>query len=351
MAEVSFPGIDGNQDIGQLTEQVARMRKELSWLLENLDHLNVKRLYTEYCQIQSEEGETVIDGPQLLMYDKQITPQLRLEQGYDSVTGDFLFKLYNSAGANVLGLSSAGEISLSGKPLFEMYDDQVTPVKRLSMGYDTDTAAFLFALNNAVGDNVLALSSIGEIQLTGKPLFEMYDDQATPVERLAMGYDDISGDFLFELYNKAGIKTVGVDSNGDAIFTGIITGGTVRTAENGERIEITNNELVTFDSNGDKHGMVIGEGAGGQYGDVYLYDRGTKVLEFYNNLLGAGYTIRPANSASLYLGTGGTTVYSQGNWDFSIADAVTGLSTDTDGSHTHGGAVPADGGHSHTVTN
>lgn len=103
----------GNQE--ELVDEIARMRKDLAFLLENLDHLNVKRLYTEYCDIRSAAGETIIDGPTLLMYDKQATPVLRLQMGYDPVTTDFVFNMYNNTGALRIGLdATTGDYIFTG---------------------------------------------------------------------------------------------------------------------------------------------------------------------------------------------------------------------------------------------
>ena len=224
-------------------DELARLRKELQWLLQSLDHFNVKELYTEYCSIKSKDGETIIDGPKLLMSDKQATPVLRLRQGYDDVTGDF----------------------------------------------------------------------------------------------------------LFELYDALGNKTVGIDSNGQATFTGTITGGVIQTAVGGnDRIVITNNSLATYKHDlitetDYKNGIAWGFDEGSNYGDVVFYDAGVPVMQFYNNLAGDGYSIKPLNAA---------TVFAEGSWDFFYAD-ITGLVTDTVGDHRHSYGESSytgySGGHSHSV--
>lgn len=120
------------------------------------------------------------------------------------------------------------------------------------------------------------------------------------------------------IVNNGTKDTLKIDSNGNLTAEdGIITGGTLRTAASGNRIEITGNQLKTYSSSNQLLGMVLGPSdAGYSYGDVFLYDNGVKVLEFYNNLLGAGYTIRPVGTASLFLGTGGKTTLGQGVWEF-----------------------------------
>lgn len=253
MATVNLSTITGgSQD--DLAEQVALMRKDLEDILENLDHLNVKRLYTEYCDIRSAAGETVIDGPTLLMYDKQATPRLRLE----------------------------------------------------------------------------------------------------------MGYKPGSSDFVFNMYNKAGVKTIGIDSNGDGTFTGTITGGTIQTAVAlNSRIVITGNTLKTYYSNGVTEslmGPAWGIGASEHYGDLSFYDTGVETFRIENALVGGGWTLRPMNGGGLVVGYGGANTYASGAWSFSTADSITGLATSAASGHTHtvivAGTVyetSSAGGHSHTV--
>jgi len=216
----------GSQD--DLIDEIARLRKDLSFLFENLDHLNVKRLYTEYCDIRSKAGETIIDGPTLLMYDKQATPKLRLE----------------------------------------------------------------------------------------------------------MGYKPGSSDFVFNMYNKSGVQTVGIDSNGDATFTGTITGGLIRTAISGTRIEISSNTLKTYNSGGNLNGPVWGVGYGGAYGDLSFYDNGLETFRIENSI-GFGFTLRPMNGGALYVGYGSANTYASGAWSFSTADSISGLKTSTDSGHYH----------------
>ena len=104
MAEFNFSLTDGNPD------ELARLNKTLNWLMNNLDHDNITRIYTEYCDIQSELGETVIDGPLLKMTAGTTT--LRLKMGKEG--SDFVFKLFNVAGAETIGLDSSGNGTFSG---------------------------------------------------------------------------------------------------------------------------------------------------------------------------------------------------------------------------------------------
>jgi hypothetical protein len=95
-----------------LASVITSMNNWGNTFLHFLNHLNVTELYTEYCDIKSEDGETQIDGPLILMYDKQGTPVLRLKEGYDPVSDDFVFQLYNAAGNLTVNIDSNGDLSV-----------------------------------------------------------------------------------------------------------------------------------------------------------------------------------------------------------------------------------------------
>lgn len=93
-------------------DTLAKMKKTLSWLLANLDHWNVKRLYTEYCQVSSENGETQILGPLLIMKDQAGTT--RLVMGYDKENDKFVFNMYDASGNLTITENDSGEAIFSG---------------------------------------------------------------------------------------------------------------------------------------------------------------------------------------------------------------------------------------------
>jgi hypothetical protein len=103
-------GKDDKETIRNLTDVVVRLRKELEYVLTNLDHDNVTRLYTEYCQIRSEAGETQISGPLILMYDKQEPPVLRRKIGYDPDSTLFVDEWYNPSGVLTAYIDSSGKL-------------------------------------------------------------------------------------------------------------------------------------------------------------------------------------------------------------------------------------------------
>jgi len=135
MAEFSLSLTDGN------TDELAKLNKTLNWLLNNLDHTNIKRLYTEYCSIQSENGETVLDGP-LLTMKTALSSTIRLKIGYDPSTSEFLFALYNEAGDLTIGLDSSGDAYFTRKVrLNELTSIDVANPYILFFGDDLDGPA------------------------------------------------------------------------------------------------------------------------------------------------------------------------------------------------------------------
>ncbi|HQE49841.1 MAG TPA: hypothetical protein PKV93_10895 [Fervidobacterium sp.] len=105
--------------------------------------------------------------------------------------------------------------------------------------------------------------------------------------------------------------------NGSANFTGVITGGVIRTAASGARIEISNNQIKTYNFDEQLQGFATNND-GQQYGDVHVYDGDVVVFEIYNNFFGNGVSLRPANGAELSIGANGHNTRFFGN----VADYI-----------------------------
>lgn len=92
-------------------------------------------------------------------------------------------------------------------------------------------------------------SANGETYING-PILEMYD--SSDVLRLRQGLDTSTSTFIFELFNTSGVKTVGIDSSGNATFTGDITASDIIASDiTGGTITIgTGNNVFKADSNG-----------------------------------------------------------------------------------------------------
>lgn len=197
-------------------ENLQSMVNMLNWAFSKLDSRNVKRLDTDETHIKSAEGETVINGPLIEMFDKQ--PVKRLQEGYDTASGDFIFKLFDKQGNNTVTQSDTGQFQLSGKPLLTMYDNQDISTLRLQMGYNPLLDEFLFQMFDKEGNNTVTQSETGEFQLNGKPLITMHDNQA--VKRLQMGYIPEINDFMFQLFDSLGNNTVTQSATGQFQLTG-----------------------------------------------------------------------------------------------------------------------------------
>ena len=95
--------------VKDLTNAYIDVMQQIRYLLGTLDSKNVKRLATEFTKISSDRGETTFDGPLITMRDKQTTPVVRLQMGYDPASGLFVFKMYNTAGDTTVSLDSNGD--------------------------------------------------------------------------------------------------------------------------------------------------------------------------------------------------------------------------------------------------
>lgn len=130
---------------------------------ESLDSTNVKKLFTEQCLIRSKDGNTELNGTQVIMKDGNTT--IRLIMGLDKATGKFTFSLKDINGIENFSVSDVGQIKLSGKPLFEMYDNN--NILRLKMGFNSVTSLFVFEMFDNFGNLSIGLSSSGGAMYKG----------------------------------------------------------------------------------------------------------------------------------------------------------------------------------------
>ncbi len=233
-----------------------------------MDSKNVKRLDTNETVIKSKDGETYISGPVLEMRDKQATPVLRLKAGYDAALDQFVFFLKDVDGNLTFNVTDTGQLQLLGKPIIELYD----------------------------GSNAL---------------------------RLRMGFDETTGKFVFELYNAAEVQTIGVDSNGDGTFTGSIsgstvTGGTIRTAESGARIQIDqSNGFVQYDAGGVRRLQIDAS----NFGYIALFDSSGNLIGHLSANTGA-VTLYGQDTIPVQIGThGSNSNLAIGGWKF-VGDKI-----------------------------
>ena len=72
-------------------------------------------------------------------------------------------------------------------------------------------------------------------------------------------------------------ETIGLDSEG----AGVITGGTLRTAKDGRRVEVSNNQIRSYNDSGELHGLVTNN-TSNNFGDWEFYNKGELIFTIYN---------------------------------------------------------------------
>jgi hypothetical protein len=103
-----------------------------------------------------------------------------------------------------------------------------------------------------------------------------------------------------------------VDAEGNANFTGIITGGMIRSAAEGARIEISDNQIRHYNGSERLQGLCSNT-IDNRYGDVEIYDGGELIFRIYVDI-GGGAWLRQENDKPLYIGRNGYDTYCSGNW-------------------------------------
>jgi hypothetical protein len=102
----------------------------------------------------------------------------------------------------------------------------------------------------------------------------MYDNQATPVLRLKMGYDAGEDDFVFEMYDESGKKGVYLDADGTEVLDGkfLLTylGNTLLEAYK----DTNGGKIAIYDNSGNLNVKMGVEGTGGTNvgGTLVLYN-------------------------------------------------------------------------------
>jgi hypothetical protein len=206
------------QKLKGLTNAYVEVMEHLRFLLGSLDSDNVKRLNTNRTSIRSNAGETVINGPLLVMKDKQSVPVIRLQMGYDPASLDFVFNLMNAAGDVTVNIDSSGNLTV-------------------------ERGTFKGSITIGTGDNVFKVDANG--MYLGDTIFADAPFKVTPA--------------------------------GAATATNLtVTGGTIRTAAAGsDRIELTGSGLTSYNGSNQKEGVAIETGLYG-FSKLALYVAGVE---------------------------------------------------------------------------
>ena len=128
-------------------------------------------------------------------------------------------------------------------------------------------------------------------------------------------------------------NTLRIDLNGNvtaedgtwtagSITGSTITGGTVRTAtSNNQRIELSSGSFKGYTADNLLSGLVFDPNKTSDIVDLFLYHRGSKLAEIYDNI--TGYKIRGSSGAAgFWLGGNGVTTYGEGTWEFNSSSSV-----------------------------
>jgi hypothetical protein len=306
-----------------IEDTVDELIKQIEWMMGKLDSKNVKRLDTNETVIKSKSGKTYIHGPILEMDD---TTRRRLNMGLNESTNDFLFELYNEAGAKTVSIDS------DGKGVF----NQVTLRNDLvGSAYVQINTSGLVAYNGTV--------KTVEVNSNGNATFK----QVTLRNDLTgSNYINIDTSGIYAWDNALMLKTFEIDSSGKAYFRGditsdatitgaaingaTITGGTIRTAASGARLELTSGIFKGYNSSNQLHGIYVDPTS---YVDFILYKNGSEFFKIYDNV--SDLDIKAFGDLILTYADAVGRTYPKGTWDFS-ASSVSGLTTDTYPNHNHG---------------
>ena len=82
----------------------------------------------------------------------------------------------------------------------------------------------------------------------------------------------------------------------------MITGG-LRAAKDGRRVEVSNNQIRSYNDSGELHGLATNNAS--NFGDIEFYDDDNLVFRIYNRTQGGGVSLIPENEASLVVGKEG----------------------------------------------
>lgn len=219
-------------------DTIAKLKKTLGWLLANLDHWNVRRLYTEYCKIQSENGETEIEGPRIIMSDGS---SIRLVMGLNKATGKFVFELYNPSGQKTVYLDDDGTEVLDGKL-------NITSDGKLLLEAFKDTNGGKIAIYDINGNTNVRIGSEGAGGDNVGGVIQLFNDSASK-RRVSLGIHGTYDSGIAILHDKNNLSRVyitGEQSGQASIFiydsagnlksrlsesTGVINGETIATQD------------------------------------------------------------------------------------------------------------------------
>ena len=144
-----------------------------------------------------------------------------------------------------------------------------------------------------IGNGTFSVDSDGKVTInSGSIIITREDGKARIVISEATGITFQKWNEVLEDWE----ETIGLDSEG----AGVITGGTLRTAKDGRRVEVSNNQIRSYNDSGELHGLATNNAS--NFGDIEVYDDDNLVFRIYNRTQGGGVSLIPENEATLVVG-------------------------------------------------
>ena len=324
-----------------------RMQKDLNFYLNNLNHTNVSQLYTDYCNIQSEDGTTILDGSLLKMY-KSGSSTLRLKMGYNNSTSNFEFVLYDKNGSATIYLDSNGKAVFNGILATTISASSITTGTLSGLSISGNTISGNTISGNTISGNTISggslsiggrftVNSNGYMSCTGATISGTLSSSTINSSSIYGAY--ISGGTISGGTISGGSINIGsnfyVSSSGYMTAYGGNFYGTLKTGSGSSYSELSSSGLKNYRS-GSLHGLITGYGIS----DVDFYDSGRNYLSISSST--SGRCVLYMNGyGTLIEGYGTTKIFDYGV-DFSNCYNITGLTTDSliyDGTyagHNHG---------------
>lgn len=161
----------------------------------------------------------------------------------------------------------------------------------------------LIETSDMVGGSINIGEGTFEVNEDGKVVIKSADVTITRADGKARVVISEASGMSFQKYNETTQEwedTIALDANGE----GVIIGGTIKTAKDGARIEISNNQIRSYNDYGELHGLSTNNSTE-QFGDWEFYDNGKLVFRVYNATGGQGVTLLPGDETSLIVGSHG----------------------------------------------
>jgi hypothetical protein len=134
------------------------------------------------------------------------------------------------------------------------------------------------------------------LEKTVKELYNSYIDLIGRMDHMLRHLEDENIDDISANKITAGTITATVE-----MLSAIITGGLIRTAKDGKRLELIGNRIRCFNSSNKKQGFNIKDETSENYGDVGFYIDDNEALTIHNAI--NGFEIKPNDGYSLVVGS------------------------------------------------